>query len=132
MSKELLKQLREMVGRTYLYRGTKYMILEVYLEEEYVKLETNNGFLKVTEKELTLFSDVSLEVLPVKGALELPAELKTEFDNCNSIANIVMDTITKVQADAKYVPQAKEINGAIKNLIDLKRVQIEMVSVFKR
>lgn len=131
MSKELLKQLREMVGRTYQYREGKYMITDVFLEEGYVKLETDNGHLKVTEKELKLFQDLTIEVVPA-GAITLSAELKTEFASCNKIADVIMDTIEKVKTDAKYVPQAKEINSAVKNLIDLKRVQVEMVSTFKR
>lgn len=112
------------------------MIMEIDLEEGYVKMETDNGHLKVTEKELALFQDITISksVQPANGTMmmALPEEMRLEFQNCSALANIVTDTIGKVQADAKYVPQAKEINSSIKNLIDLKRVQVEMLSLLKR
>lgn len=47
----------------------------------------------------------------------------------SDLQKILMDNITKVQKDKSYIPQAQEINNAVKSMIELAKTEIEALKV---
>jgi len=48
-------------------------------------------------------------------------------ETASKLSDILMNNITKVQADPSFVPQAKEVRDNVRELVNLARVEIDMI-----
>jgi hypothetical protein len=126
-----MKSFLKMIGHTYLYKGGNYVIQDIEEEERNLfKVTTNTRVIRVNGK------DLRKEFLPVeprpdkKNALELYNAMQDNLP-MKGLGTTLMDTIKKIQEDPKYIDQARAINETAKNLIEMKRVQVELVRTIK-
>src|SRR5688500_13273457 len=126
MSRTLKELLKKMLNQSFSYNGQVYKISEMDEENGMYKLATDKGPLVCTLAEIQTFKPVSsLDITLINS------NIQNEFADCHSITAILKDTIGKVQKNKEYVAQAKSINDSVKNLIDLKRAQIDMISTMQ-
>lgn len=124
MSKSLKELVNAMLHKSFTYHGQVYLINDIDESDGMFDLKTDKGPLRCTAQELKEFKQVmSIE------KVDLQKSMKVELSDSREIVDLLKDTIQKVQKNKDYVPQAKEINTSIKNLIDLKRTHIDMMRV---
>lgn len=123
-------QFNQMINRVYLFQDKTIHIKRVIhiIDEKYRIVDHSGAELFVQKDDLLMkFKLQGAEVVAPKS-IEL---VESEMNKMDSIQDILMDTIAKVQNDAGYAGQAKQINESVKSLIELKKTQIEMVRVLK-
>ncbi len=121
----------KMIGGTYLYKGINYIIQSIEQEERNLfKITTDKRVIRVNGE------DLRREFLPVeprpdkKNALALYNAMEDNLP-MKGLGTTLMDTIKKIQEDPKYIDQAKAINETAKNLIEMQRVQVDLVRTIK-
>lgn len=127
-----MPSLKKMIGKTFLYMGAEYVVKEITrVEPDLYRIVTDKRILRLT------YSELQKDFMPVMTAKEkatgvvLYRGLQVETNQLRDLAAVLMENIKKVQADAKFIDQAKSINQSARTLIDLKRTQIEMVKLVK-
>ena len=119
--------LHDMVDKTFVFKNSVYTIIDLKIETGAVNFVTDKGPLRLLNEEIK----TELKEIPTTAQALMAMNIQKEMDASSSIVTILTDTIKKTQENPGYVAQAKEINASVKNLIDLKRAQIEMVSLLK-
>jgi hypothetical protein len=127
-----MPSLKKMIGKTFLYMGTEYVVKEIAtIEPDLYRIVTDKRIIRLT------WAELQKDFMPVMTAKEkttgviLYRGLQFETTQLRDLAAVLMENIKKVQADAKFIDQARSINQTAKTLIDLKRTQIEMVKLVK-
>lgn len=127
----MIKAFHKMIGNTYLYKGSNYVIQNIEVEERNLfKVTTDKRVIRVNGE------DLRKEFLPVEprpNKKNMMVLYNAMQDNLpmQSLSTTLMDTIKKIQEDPKYIDQARAINETAKNLIEMQRVHVEMVRTIK-
>lgn len=111
-----------MCGQDYMYNGKIVTVLEANKEEDMIRLKTSSGPLLLKPEEMRVFVPA-----PTLDMTTVNHNMKIEMADCKSLADIMKDVIQRTIKSPDFVPQAKEINSSINNLINLKRAQIDIV-----
>jgi hypothetical protein len=117
-------KLEKLLNKTYIYKQDHIRIKDYYLvpEEESIKIITDKAPITIKADELQQFID---KCLPVQDentqAIQIVSDSQKQI---TSLKDILMDNITKVQADKEYINQAKTINNAVNTLLNM--VTLEM------
>jgi hypothetical protein len=123
-----MDQLRKLVGKIYLHNGSQIKI-ENYTENKgNVTIVTDKGFIDKTNAEIPDFIE-SLQ--PIEGAMSVIPQMKIDTGTIGSLKDILMENISKVKADASYIPQSEEINKNVKSIIDLAKTELDMIKTFR-
>lgn len=136
MSKEI--KLAGMMGKTHQHKGTNqiYFFQSFNKNGDEIIVATDKEWLNTTVYDLNVFMNNYLPVKMTEGEVvvikkpetvgDLPALKTIQADTITMLRDTLMENISKVKADAAYIPQAKEIGNNINAIINLARTEIEM------
>lgn len=126
------KQFSGMIGGTYVYRNNEYTIKSIDFEED-----ENYKVTTLTGKVIRLSGGELLErFVPVRAgtddskAVVLFEKMNTDLSTKTLISTLT-DTLEKLKTDPAYIPQARAINETAKTIIDLGKLQVEIVRAVK-
>ena len=96
-------------------------------------METDTGDIKISleniEEELSFFKlKKPNELMRNPSVIQMVSQSSNTYA---SLSNTLLDTISKIQNDAGYVPQAQAINDTVKSIIDLEKVKIQTLQLLK-
>lgn len=120
-----------MSGRTYLYNGRECTVQQVvHIEDDLFDVHTDQGTKRVNERDL---KKAFLPVHGTNGSGQTMALIRAMKENMpmTQLSDTLLDTIEKVKADPKYVDQARAINETAKSLIEIGKLQVEIVRTAK-
>ncbi|OGU58275.1 MAG: hypothetical protein A2V66_03550 [Ignavibacteria bacterium RBG_13_36_8] len=121
----LESKLSKMKGKTFMYNANHLFINDFRIKNRTTTIVTDREWYDFeTEK----MDKVLKEFLPVSTELIHPKQNDITFFSENDLKNItdtLLDNITKVKADAKYIPQASAINKTVSTIISMAKVGIE-------
>lgn len=122
------KLFEKMIGKTYLYGSENHTIKQIRrFEDDLYDVQTDKRTIRVSK------SDIRKDFLPVhtpkEQTLILRQTLHIENRTVGDLAAILMKNIEKVNSvgGEKHIDQAKAINEQAKVLIDLKRLQLDII-----
>lgn len=122
--------IKKMIGKAYMWRAEKHVIRDI-------AHQSDDLYNVTTPKQEFIASEHQLlkEFVNTPGdeqtQLVIINQAKNEMESMRSLSDILMDNIKKVQKDSKYIDQAKSINESAKNIIELKKTQLEVVRLLK-
>ncbi len=131
-----IEVIKTIIGGTYTFRSEQFHIKDIKHEKE-------DRWLVYSDKKNMIVSSYQLKndftsYIAKKGekstALVISGNKsmeKGEVQYFQSLTEILMDNIKKVQTTPTYIHQAKSVNESIKNIIELKKTQIEVVKLVK-
>lgn len=123
-------EFKQMVGRAYIYCGDEYKIKSVnHVNADNYRVATDKQDLIVTGEQL--ITDFRLVQKATSLQRTNQQMMNIELNAMTSLTEILMNNIEKVQDDAKYIEQARSINESAKQIIEVKKAQIEMVKLMK-
>lgn len=132
MSIPILKRLKAMVGKTWLYKGHQITIEDYHvMGDEGFQIDVL-GKDPIKVKDAAKFIESCLAVDNTAPAIEPPAStaVSTEvLQETNGLLKTLQETllhnIAQVQKDANYIKQANTINSSVNALVGLAKLQIQ-------
>ena len=123
---------KPITGRTYLYHGNEVKITSITkMRDDLYVIETETKQLRVNPKDFKEFLPV--EVPPVsKIDPSLLPELRERNKSFISLSERLMKVMDKVEADPKFIPQAKMMNETAKNVIAIGKAQIDFLKTIRK
>ena len=124
-------------NQEYNYRGNRFRLLKwENCTGEYVLHATVNGEPKIIIKEDAEKVELFLECLkPIESISDIQSPAMAMYNDNKAVftqlRNQLLDDIEKVKNDPKYVGQAKQVSNSINSLINLTKLQIQMINVGK-
>ncbi|GAB3882813.1 hypothetical protein [Spirosoma agri] len=131
----LEERLQSMKGQTFLYKTFPTVIITYNFDGDYCTVATDRQWITRPVSELIKLLDDFLpceedeqEVYPARIPQETFEVPKIEMtQRFTSLADIVMENITKVKQDSAYVAQAQVINNSVNMIIKMAQTEIEAV-----
>lgn len=135
VAKPTLMKLKDMIGKTFLYKGKQITICDYHvLGEEgktQIDVEDENGkpAEPIKTPDLAKFIDFCLPVDTSEGE-ETQAVSTEVVQQTNSLLGTLqqtlLDNITQVKKNPNYIKQANVINSSVNSLIGLAKIQIQV------
>jgi len=128
----------EMIGKYYRYRGTTYHFLSHKVDGAKITIVTNKKWFNHDRQSLADFlQECYLEDSPGELALIRPGESKLQLAKPDKEADEVMamlkgellENIKRVKGNAEYVPQAQMVAKSIQTLINLQKMELEILKL---
>lgn len=120
--KQATNKLREMMGRTWYYKGEELLFQGIELHGEDVKLLTSGRELTFTNPAMIYFF-----MEDCKPCENLPAPVEEKQDEVMSeLKGILMENIKNLKKDPSYIPQAQAISKQVQTLINLSNLEINV------
>lgn len=128
MNTDRKTQCRKMIGKSYLYMGTEHEIQEVTpIEGDLFAVRTDKRTIKVSWGEIRSdFIPVTSRALEVRRQ-QVFAGLQVESNQMTALAATLLKKIEKTEKDPAFIDRARAINDQAKTLIDLKRLQLDIL-----
>ena len=127
---------RRYVGKTWLYMGNDHKIRKIEQcadSDKLLRVTTNRTTIQLSRREL------ATDFLPVDGEIDSNGEglavyrdLRKDLEPVGTLSQTLMDTIQKLQKDAKYIDQAKAINETAKNIIEIGKLHVDVLRVIRK
>lgn len=128
-----LTDLQGMRGHAYLIAGKPHRILVHRVEDnDTVQVTTDQQLFFLSEAELPAWVEgcAPLESTQVSVINTEAAQMMAPMSGAlGQLTNILLDNITKVQANPEYIPQATAIKDQVQTFIGLARVQVDAARV---
>jgi hypothetical protein len=128
----MLNKLKELIGNSFLYKGVEITINDVrFISTTYV-VKTNKRAYNFFESEVeTFLSELKNVPIQVKKQELKPTKMENIEKNIVTIqqtdlSEILLDTIYKIQTDKEYVQQANAICNVITQMINVKKLEIQL------
>ncbi len=122
------RALEKMIGRSFLYMANEITIKSITRGKDDDLFVVNSD----TGRTLTCtLGELRKEFLPC-GPKPIAIEIYRDLDArmpLNHVVEALEDNLAKIKADPGYLPQAKAVNETAKQLIELRKVQVEMVKI---
>ena len=115
-----------MAGKNYLINGRRHKIIKARRAGDKIEIVTDKDWLCLNENEVRSFlpaapdQEVSLKILPKND------------DTLSTLRGTVLQTIEKLKADKAYIDQANAINGSIKTIIDLAKLELDAYKLMNK
>jgi hypothetical protein len=128
----MLNKLKELIGKSFLYKGVEIKINDVRLVSTTYVLKTNKRTYNFFENEIeTFLSELKNVPIQVKKHELKPIKMEEKEKNIVTIqqtdlSQILLDTIYKIQTDKEYVQQANAICNVITQMINVKKLEIQL------
>jgi virulence-associated protein VagC len=131
--KKTVNKLESMTGEKYLYGDEKIILQDVdYTDEGIISVFTDKKAYTFTEQEAERFiKDCELIAGSQELAIIKPLAQQSS-DLFASMKTVMEDTINKVKDNPEYVPQAKELNNSVKNMLEMSKQQIDLIKILKK
>ena len=122
------RALEKMIGRTFLYMANEVTIKDIRPGEDpdlFVVASVTGRTINVTASELRKgFLPTGLK----PTALEVYRDLDERLP-LNDLVKALENNLQKITLDPAYLPQAKAVNETAKQLIELRKVQVEIAKI---
>jgi hypothetical protein len=123
----------KLIGKSYLHRTSEVIIRDMYDKDGYLEVITNKGKTRIEK------SEFKEEFLPIEDdspnatPLALAKHFGSDADmrGMQSLADVLMSNINKVNTDPAFIDQARAINESAKTLIELQRAKIELIQTLR-
>ena len=128
----MLNKLKELIGKSFLYKGVEITINDVRLVSTTYVVKTNKRAYNFFESEVeTFLSELKNVPIQVKKQELKPTKMENIEKNIVTIqqtelSEILLDTIYKIQTDKEYVQQANAICNVITQMINVKKLEIQL------
>jgi hypothetical protein len=128
----MLNKLKELIGKSFLYKGVEITINDVRLVSTTYVVKTNKRAYNFFESEVeTFLSELKNVPIQVKKQELKPTKMENIEKNIATIqqtelSEILLDTIYKIQTDKEYVQQANAICNVITQMINVKKLEIQL------
>lgn len=125
----MLDKIRSMVGKSYLYHSHEHQINDVTLKgDDLYEITTDKRKITLT------VSEIEKEFLPIEDdgydkKLALFNKIQKEGIPLVDVSTELMAVIKKVKESPVYIHQAQTIILSAKALVDLKRLQIDLLRI---
>lgn len=140
--KPTLMKLKEMIGKTFLYKGKQITICNYHvLGEEgktQIDIEDENGkpATPIKTPDLTKFIEFCLPVDDTNGDEPGNNAVSTEVVQqtnglLSTLQQTLLDNINQVKTNPNYIKQANVINSSVNSLIGLAKIQIQVNKMTK-
>lgn len=126
-----LEKIAQMVGQSYMYKKDVYAFTGFIPEEQTVRIKTNGKDIVLLYDDLPNCLNLFLEVEQEEGLTVAAQSMPEANSTMKDLRSILMDTITKVQADKDYVAQATQINKTATSLTNLLKAEMEFIKLTK-
>ena len=122
-------RLQSMTGKTYMYNTIHHKILTYQIKSDEVTIVTDKKWIVIP---LTKINAELEQFLPIEFEKEAVIYV-TLFgkENKQSLKEVVMENIKKLQTDTAYISQAKAVNEQIKTMIAMAKLEIETIKLKK-
>ena len=128
----MLDKIKSMVGNSYLYHAHEHQVMDVTQKgEDLYEITTD----KTDKKKIALtVSEIEKEFLPIEDdgydkKLALFNKIQKEGIPLVDVSTELMAVIKKVKESPAYIHQAQTIILSAKALVDLKRLQIDLLRI---
>jgi hypothetical protein len=128
----MLNKLKELIGKSFLYKGVEITINDVRFVSTTYVVKTNKRAYNFFESEVeTFLSELKNVPIQVKKQELKPTKMENIEKNIVTIqqtelSEILLDTIYKIQTDKEYVQQANAICNVITQMINVKKLEIQL------
>jgi hypothetical protein len=128
----MLNKLKELIGKSFLYKGVEITINDVKLVSTTYVVKTNKRAYNFFESEVeTFLSELKNVPIQVKRQEFKPTKMENIEKNIVTIqqtdlSEILLDTIYKIQTDKEYVQQANAICNVVTQMINVKKLEIQL------
>jgi hypothetical protein len=132
----MIEKLEKLVGNTYLYENKHIKIQKVKkINASYVVI-TNKRTFNFYEAEAYKFIQEIQQVnefktLPKMVQSENPTQ-ELEIKSQEGVHQVLLDTLAKVKKDKAYIPQANAICNIASQLINIQKLELQMLSKVKK
>ena len=134
--KPTLMKLKEMIGKTFLYRGNQITICNYHIlgaeGKTQIDIEDENGkpAEPIKTPDLAKFIEYCLPVDDTPTRQESQAVSTEVVQQTNSLLGTLqqtlLDNISQVKTNPNYIKQANVINSSVNSLIGLAKIQIQV------
>lgn len=128
----MINKLKELIGKSFLYKGIEITINDVKLVATTYVVKTNKRAYNFFENEVDMFIS-ELKNVPIQVKKHELKANKMEQNEKNivsiqqtDLSQILLDTIEKIQNDKEYVPQANAICNVVTQMINVKKLEIQL------
>ena len=128
----MLEKLNELIGKEYHYKGNDIKIEKVKKVNGTFVVFTNKRTYNFFQNEVDMFlSELKNVSIQVKKDELNPNKMEENEKKIvpiqeNNLTNILLDTIERIQQDKDYVPQANAICNVITQMINVKKLEIQL------
>ena len=124
-----IAQLKDMVGKTWLYKTNQVRILSFRHKEESITIVTDKDWVETTvyglAELLKDFLEVSQEDSPALENTSLQVIANTR-NGLSELRSVLMDNIKTLQGNKEFIPQAKAINNNINTMINMVKLEFQI------
>jgi hypothetical protein len=136
-----IERLKAMTGKVYMYRASQISITKVEQRQDEILIKTLDRDIKIAFNHIT---DFIAECLPMdadynsaSGIVKAEAHpalsvITSQASTMQDLGEILKSSIERVQKDPGYIPQAKEIGSNVKTMLQLAKLQLEMVKELRK
>lgn len=133
--KDLVAQLNEMRGGTFIYAGQTHTVAEIQTDDENGKFTIRTNLSNYTRKYESGEEFIKYWKPLVQPGAERPAEIQVydskETALADEMINILKDNIQKVKDDPNYIKQAQTINNNVNSIINVVRTKLDFAKHMK-
>jgi hypothetical protein len=136
-TKTITNHLQQMKGNYFRYANQVHAVIDFTIDEERFEVVTDiNRYsrkLESAEEFLKYWSPVDNKGAVTKNENnQIDVYIEQEKSQADDLIGILKDNISKVQADAKYIPQAQAINDNINSIIDIQKMKLDYIKQFRK
>lgn len=124
----LPRHLQKMIGRRYMYMAHEHTIKDIRPGKDpdlFVVLTDENKTITVT------LHDLRKDFLPSgpkRDGIQVYQQINASMP-LDSLARTLEENIQKILADPKHIPQAKAVNETARELINLRKLQVDVLRI---
>jgi hypothetical protein len=129
----MLQKLNELIDKKFIYKGNEITIKKIKLVSNTFVVITDKRTYNFFENEVDFFlSELKNVSIQVKKSEVKPMETpKQEVKNAPvqedfDLKSILIESIQKIRADKSYIPQANAICNVVTQMINLKKIEIQI------
>ncbi len=134
----MLEKLNALIDKPFEYKGKNIVISKVkYVGTSFVVF-TNRQTMNFFENEVNKFISELTEPIIKQPKIFLPMEITKIPDEpkglavTSNIKQTLFDTIEKVKTDKNYIPQANAICNVVSQMINIMKVEIQILNNIKK
>jgi len=130
------EKLKELIDKEFIYQGKKITIKTVK--------KINASFVVITDKRTFNFYEAEvhkfiqdLEIInPIKPTIKMDQNEKPteelQVKSQEGVRQVLLDTLAKVKNDKSYIPQANAICNIASQLINIQKLELQMLAQSKK
>lgn len=128
----MLEKLEELIGNKYLYQGKEITINKVKKISASFVIITNIRTFNFYESEANTFISELKQVNTFKTLPQMESNSQVIQQNEDKIKQVIFDAIAQVKNNKEYVQQANAICNLTSQLINIKKLELQMLAKSKK